>query len=82
MKELSSLFVNLYKNEVYYYEYGHLIDYSVCSNMLYCHTGLVLINAIATQDCTHDPTCRHSSPGFFIRGDLMLKTRDLIYSST
>ena len=21
-----------------------------------CHTGSVLMNAVATQDCTHDPT--------------------------
>ena len=24
------------------------------SNIFYCHTGLVLMNAIATQDCIHD----------------------------
>ena len=47
------------------------------SNIFYCHTGLVLINAIATQHCIHDPTFRHSSPSVFIRGDLMLKTQDL-----
>ena len=45
------------------------------SNILYCHIGLVLMNAIATQDCIHDPTFRHSSPSVFIRGDLMLKTQ-------
>ena len=37
--------------------------------------------SIATQDCIHDPTFRHSSPSVFIRGDLMLKTQDLIYST-
>ena len=36
----------------------------------YCHTGPVLMNAIATQDCTHDPTFRQFSPSVFIRGDL------------
>ena len=30
------------------------------SNIFYCHTGSVLMNAIATQDCTHDPTFRHN----------------------
>ena len=49
------------------------------SNIFYCHTGLVLMNAIATQDCIHDPTFRHSSPSVFIRGDLMLKTQGLIH---
>ena len=39
------------------------------SNIIYCHSGLVLMNIIATQDCTHDPTFRHSSPSVFIRGD-------------
>ena len=52
------------------------------SNIFYCHTGLVLMNAIATQDCIRDPTFRHSSPSVFIRGDLMLKTQDFIYSTT
>ena len=47
------------------------------SNIFYCNTGLVLMNTITTQDCTHDPTFRHSSPSVFMRGDLMLKTRDL-----
>ena len=51
-------------------------------NIFYCHTGLVLMNAIATQDCIHDPTFQHSSPSVFIRGDLMLKTQGLIYSTT
>ena len=51
------------------------------SNIFYCHTGLVLMNAIATQDCIDDPTFRHSSPSVFIRDDLMLKTQDFIYSS-
>ena len=41
-------------------------------NIFSSHTGLVLMNAIATQDCIHDPTFRHFSPSFFIRGDLML----------
>ena len=48
----------------------------------YCHTDLVLMNAIATKDCILDPTFRHSSPSVFIRDDLMLKTQDLIYSKT
>ena len=52
------------------------------SNIFHCHTGLVLINTIATQDCIHDPTFRYSSPSVFITGDLMLKTQDLIYSTT
>ena len=51
-------------------------------NIFYCHTGLVLMNAIATQDCIHDPTFRHSSPSVFIRGDRMLKTQGPIYSTT
>ena len=32
------------------------------------------MNAIATQDCIHDPTFRHSNPSVFIRGDLMSKS--------
>ena len=36
-------------------------------NIFYFHTGSVLMNAIATQNCTHDPTFRHSSPRVFIR---------------
>ena len=52
------------------------------SSIFYCHIGSVLMNAIATQDCTHNLTFRHSSPSVFIRGDLMLKTRDLINLST
>ena len=28
------------------------------SNIFYCHTGLVLMNGIATQDYIHDPTSR------------------------
>ena len=47
------------------------------SNIFYCRTGLVLMNAIATQDCIHDPTFRHSSPSVFIRGDLMLHSLKL-----
>ena len=43
------------------------------SNIFSCHTGLSLMNAIATQDYIRDPTFRHSSPSVFIRGDLMLK---------
>ena len=57
-------------------------DEQLSLNLFYGHTGLVLMNAIVTQDCIHDPTFRHSSPSVFIRGDLMLKTRDLIYLST
>ena len=52
------------------------------SNIFYHHTASVFINGIATQDCAHDQTFRHSSPSVFIRDDLMLKTRDLIYLST
>ena len=52
------------------------------SNIFYCHTGLVFMNAIATQDCIHDLTFQHSSPSVFIGGDLMLKTQGLIYSTT
>ena len=44
------------------------------SNIFYCHTGSILMNAIATQDCTHDLTFRHSSPSVFIMGNLMIKT--------
>ena len=47
------------------------------SNIFYCHTGLVLVNAIATQDYIHDPTFRHSSPSVFMTGDLMLKLKTL-----
>ena len=38
------------------------------SNIFYCHTGLVLMNAIATQDWPHDPTLRHSSPRLLVQG--------------
>ena len=41
-------------------------------NIFYNRTGSVLMNANATQDWTHDPTFRHSSPCVFIKGDLML----------
>ena len=44
------------------------------SYIFYYYTGLVLMNAIAKQDCTHDPTLRHSSSSVFIRGDLMLES--------
>ena len=46
-------------------------------NIFYCHTGLVITNAIATRDCIHDPAFRHYSPSVFIRGDLMLKLKTL-----
>ena len=31
------------------------------SNIFYCHNGSVLMNAIATQDCTHDPKIHQNS---------------------
>ena len=74
-----SLLVGLYDNEL---KFMTISQPGIKSNIFYCHTGLVLMNAIATQDCIHDPTFRHSSPSVFIRGDLMLKTQGLIYSTT
>ena len=40
------------------------------------------MNAIATQDCAHDRRFRNSSPSVFIKNELTLKARDLLYLST